>query len=88
MLQAWFLKYKRYPQQARARRQEGVTRIWFRIDPQGNVLESRIDQSSGSRALDDATMDLLKRASPLPVPPEILLGTDLTFTVPVSYSLR
>ena len=88
LLQAWFLKYKRYPHPARSRRQQGVVHVWFRVDTSGNVLEKRIETGSGYRLLDEATLDLLDRASPLPPPPDKLHTTDLTFTVPISYSLN
>ncbi|MBU1287884.1 MAG: TonB family protein [Alphaproteobacteria bacterium] len=88
LLQAWFLKYKRYPHPARSRRQQGVVNIWFRVDANGNVLEKRIETGSGYRILDKATLDLLDRASPVPAPPAPLHATELTFTVPISYSLN
>tara|TARA_R110000787_G_scaffold44164_2_gene108311 strand:- start:37579 stop:38346 length:768 start_codon:yes stop_codon:yes gene_type:complete len=88
LLQAWFLKYKRYPHPARSRRQQGVVHVWFRVDTSGNVLEKRIETGSGYSILDKATLDLLDRASPLPPPPAPLHATDLTFTVPISYSLN
>ncbi len=88
ILQAWFMRYKRYPHQARARRMEGVVRVWFRIDRDGNLLESRIEQSCGHRVLDEATLELLQRAAPFPAPPEILHETDLIFTVPIAYRLH
>ena len=88
LLQAWFLKYKRYPHPARSRRQQGVVHVWFRVDTTGNVLEKRIETGSGYSILDKATLDLLDRASPLPPPPDKLHTTDLTFTVPISYSLN
>ena len=88
LLQAWFLKYKRYPHPARSRRQQGVVHVWFRVDTSGNVLEKRIETGSGYSILDKATLDLLDRASPLPPPPATLHATDLTFTVPISYSLN
>ena len=88
LLQAWFLKYKRYPHPARSRRQQGVVHVWFRVDTSGNVLEKRIETGSGYSILDKATLDLLDRASPLPPPPATLRATDLTFTVPISYSLN
>ena len=88
LLQAWFLKYKRYPHPARSRRQQGVVNVWFRVDTSGNVLEKRVETGSGYSILDKATLDLLDRASPLPPPPATLHATDLTFTVPISYSLN
>lgn len=88
LLQAWFLKHKRYPYPARSRRQQGSVKVWFRVDRQGNILERRIDTGSGFSILDKATLDLLDRASPVPTPPQILQATDLTFTVPIAYSLN
>ncbi|KCZ93495.1 energy transducer TonB [Hyphomonas johnsonii] len=88
LLQAWFMKHKRYPYPARSRRQQGVVKVWFRVDSAGNILEQRIDTGSGFRILDEATLALLERASPVPPPPPPLHGTDLTFTVPISYSLN
>jgi periplasmic protein TonB len=88
LLQAWFLKYKRYPHPARSRRQQGVVQVWFRVDTSGNVLEKRVETGSGYALLDKATLELLDRASPLPPPPASLHATDLTFTVPISYSLN
>ncbi|MEH6809609.1 MAG: TonB family protein [Hyphomonas oceanitis] len=88
LLQAWFLKYKRYPHPARSRRQQGVVNVWFRVDTSGNVLEKRIETGSGYSILDKATLDLLDRASPVPPPPAPLHATELTFTVPISYSLN
>ena len=88
LLQAWFLKHKRYPYPARSRRQQGSVKVWFRVDRQGNILERRIDTGSGFAILDKATLDLLDRASPVPTPPQMLQATDLTFTVPIAYSLN
>ena len=88
LLQAWFLKHKRYPYPARSRRQQGSVKVWFRVDRQGNILERRIDTGSGFSILDKATLDLLDRASPVPTPPQILQAADLTFTVPIAYSLN
>jgi len=88
LLQAWFLKHKRYPYPARSRRQQGSVKVWFRVDSQGNILERRIDTGSGFSILDKATIELLDRASPVPAPPQTLQATDLTFTVPIAYSLN
>tara|TARA_R110000796_G_scaffold118968_4_gene232979 strand:+ start:11261 stop:12028 length:768 start_codon:yes stop_codon:yes gene_type:complete len=88
LIQAWLLKHKRYPHPARARRQQGTVKVWFQIDPAGHILEQRIETSSGHALLDKATLNLLRAASPLPPPPAELHATDLTFTVPIDYSLN
>ncbi|MAN67699.1 MAG: hypothetical protein CME91_13760 [Hyphomonadaceae bacterium] len=68
--------------------QQGVVKVWFQIDPAGHILEQRIETSSGHALLDKATLNLLRAASPLPPPPAELHATDLTFTVPIDYSLN
>ena len=77
---------KRYPSQARARGEQGVTRLAFRIDGEGHLLSSRIVASSGSAALDAETLALVQRAQPYPPPPSELAGSELT--VPVSFNIR
>jgi protein TonB len=77
---------KRYPSDARARGERGVTRLAFSIDSQGHLLKSRIVASSGSAALDAETLALVQRAQPFPPPPPELAGSELT--VPVSFNIR
>jgi protein TonB len=77
---------KRYPSEARARGEQGVTRLAFSIDGQGRLLSSRIVASSGSAALDAETLALVQRAQPFPPPPPELAGSEMT--VPVSFNIR
>lgn len=57
---------KRYPAQARAMHQEGRVGLRFRIQPNGQIAEVHITQSSGVPALDDAAMQAVTRSAPLP----------------------
>jgi periplasmic protein TonB len=77
---------KRYPSDARARGEHGVTRLAFRIDSDGHLMSSRIVASSGSAALDAETLALVQRAQPYPPPPPELAGSELS--VPFSFSIR
>jgi protein TonB len=77
---------KRYPSEARARGEQGVTRLAFSIDAQGHLLTSRVVKSSGSAALDAETLALVQRAQPFPPPPPELAGNELT--VPFSFNIR
>jgi periplasmic protein TonB len=76
-------RFKRYPSEARA---EGVTNIAFQIDRQGRILSSRILHSSGSLVLDQEALAMIKRAEPLPAPPDDILDTQLSFTIPIRYA--
>jgi protein TonB len=77
---------KRYPAEARARGEHGVTRLAFSIDGNGRLLSSRIVATSGSAVLDAETLALVQRAQPYPPPPPELAGSELT--VPVSFNIR
>lgn len=57
---------KRYPAQARAMHQEGRVGVRFRIQPNGQIAEVHITQSSGVPALDDAAIQAVTRSAPLP----------------------
>jgi periplasmic protein TonB len=78
--------HKRYPSDARARGEQGVARLAFRIDGEGHLLSSRIVASSGSAALDAETLALVQRAQPFPPPPPELVGSELT--VPLRFNIR
>lgn len=84
LLLAHLEKYRRYPAAARARGQQGVAQVTFRMNRQGRLLSSRVSRSSGSAMLDRAAIDTLKRAQPLPaipedMPEEIELSVDVEF---------
>jgi protein TonB len=84
-LMAHLERRKRYPSAARARQEEGTVVVRFSIDANGNVLSARLARSSGSAELDEATLALLRRASPVPAPPP---GASLDITAPVQYNIR
>jgi protein TonB len=79
---------KRYPSQARARRQQGVAQLAFTLDRKGHVIASRIVRGSGHAALDQETLQLLRRSQPFPPPPPELPGERIELTVPVRFNLR
>jgi protein TonB len=80
-------RYKRYPEAARAGREEGTTLLSFTIDRDGRVLDSFIARSSGFARLDDETLAMIARAQPLPkIPPEVP-GETLQLVVPIHFSI-
>jgi periplasmic protein TonB len=79
-------RHKRYPEAAQARNQHGTVELEFSLDRQGRVVASRIAKSSGSSVLDQATLDLVRRAQPFPPPPPGMV--DVNLNVPVRYNLR
>lgn len=80
-------RFKRYPAAASQRREQGTVYIQFSIDTLGNILSSRIIRSSGYADLDDAVAQIMRSASPVPRPPADL-GSPVTLTVPIDFTLR
>lgn len=80
-------KYRRYPAAARARREQGVAHVRFRMNREGRLLSAEVLRSSGSTALDRAALDTLRRAQPLPpIPSE--KPDPLELTVPVEFFVK
>jgi len=79
---------KRYPAEARRSRQQGVAQLRFAVDAAGRVSGAAIVRSSGSPSLDQATLEMVRRASPLPAPPSGLAQPTVTLVIPVEFSLR
>lgn len=78
-------RYKRYPEAAREARRNGIVTVSFAIDRQGRVVRTSIANSAGFDALDQAAIDMLRRASPLPPPPDSVAGETIDFAVPVRF---
>ena len=87
-LQVWLEKHKRYPRRARSRRQQGTALLFFVVDRQGQVLNYRLEQSSGFRLLDEEALAMIQRAQPLPAMPASMQESTLELVVPVEFYLR
>ncbi len=79
-------RVRRYPPAARAKREEGVAIISFSMNRAGRVLDASVQTSSGSKTLDRAALETVRRASLPRVPAEF--GDPLRLTVPVEYALN
>jgi protein TonB len=88
-LQQHLGKYQRYPEDARRRNIVGSTRLRFEVDADGKVVSVSIAQTSGNASLDRATLEMIRRAQPLPKPPgEILKNGSVEVTAPFNYTLK
>ena len=77
---------KHYPEAARARGEQGTVRLALTIGRSGHVISAHVIGSSGSAALDQAALEMARSASGRPLPPE--MGSSVSLTVPVKYSIR
>lgn len=88
LLQAWLEKHKQYPRRAKLRHWQGTAMLRFTIDGAGNVLDYRIERSSGHAVLDEEVAAMIRRAAPLPPAPSEMQSARLEFVVPVQFLLK
>ncbi len=67
-------RQKRYPLWARSHRLEGEVLVRFLLSPDGQVSAVRVSKSSGQDCLDEAAVNAVQQASPMPPPPEGILS--------------
>ena len=87
-LAAWLGQHKRYPRSAQRRSIEGTAVLHFVVAADGRVLDSTILRSAGHALLDEAVMDMVRRASPLPPRPAGLGTGPLALSVPIAFRLQ
>lgn len=81
-------KHKSYPKIAQMRGWQGECLLDLKIDSSGNVLSANVKESSGHESLDNQALEMVRKASPFPAPPEALRGRSFNITVPVSFKLE
>lgn len=86
-LAAVLAQNKRYPRASRRRNEEGVVTVSFVAHADGQITNTDIIKSSGYRRLDNAVLDMLKRATPLPKFSSDMKESQLAITLPVSFKL-
>jgi protein TonB len=88
VLYGWINRHKLYPMLAQRRGLEGSAAVRVRIDRDGRVIDRSLDRSTGQPLLDEAALDIVRRASPFPkVPPEYS-GSTFEFVAPIEYRLH
>jgi protein TonB len=77
-------RFKRYPLSAHGA--SGTVVLRFELSRDGQVINSTVTKSSGNTVLDEAALDLLKRASPFPAFPAAKPGNRDSYIAPVSFA--
>ena len=81
-------KYKQYPKIAQMRGWQGTVIVDLEIDNKGAVISVKIKKSSTYEVLDNEALEMIKKASPFPAPPESLRGKNFNVLVPISFKLE
>jgi protein TonB len=81
-------KYKQYPKIAQMRGWQGTVIADLEIDSKGSVISVKIKKSSTYEVLDNEALEMIKKASPFPAPPESLRGKNFSVLVPISFKLE
>jgi len=79
-------RHKIYPDAARRRGETGSVTVRFTISPSGALADIGVERSSGRKALDEAALLTVRRASPLPSPP-VNDGQGLPVRVTITFHL-
>ncbi len=75
-------RFKRFPGGANP----GTVQVAFSIDRAGRVLSARLVGGSGDAILDEEAVAMIRRASPVPAPPDGLGSGSIALSVPVKFS--
>lgn len=86
-LLAHIARFKNYPADAQDNGWKGTSILRFTLTRSGMVTTVVLVKSSGHADLDAAAIATVRRASPLPPPPETVPGEPITLTLPLQFSL-
>lgn len=87
LLLASLEKHKEYPRRAQQRRQQGTVQLRFVLHRDGSVSSYSVHRSSGHRLLDEAVIEMIQRAVPLPPIPPSLDKTNWEIVLPVNFTM-
>lgn len=83
----WVQRYRKYPEEAVKQKQEGVVQLGFKFTRDGTVIDAWIEKSSGFPLLDQAALNMIHAASPIPKVPDRYKGDTLTLVMPENFRI-
>lgn len=85
-LESHLARFHRYPQTSLSPRPSGMVRVALIVRRDGHLMDAWIETSSGVVMLDEAALQTLRKAEPLPVLPATLPGA-IDLIVPLKYAV-
>lgn len=85
-LRSWIAENHEFSRRLMRRKLYGETTVSFTINRTGKLLKYEIVASSGHELIDEAAIETLKRASPMPPMPEELPGAEYTRRIPIIFA--
>lgn len=80
-------RFKRYPQRALAEEIGGTVELRIAVAAGGQSQEVAIARSSGYEALDDAALEMLRKAAPRTAVPELLRRRSFVVNLPIVFEV-
>jgi len=87
-VRAHLMRFQIYPSEARARGVDGIVRVRFMLGRSGQVLSSSLARGSGENVLDQAAIEMVRRASPFPSFPDSISDTRMDLIMPINFDVR
>jgi protein TonB len=87
-VQAHLARFNRYPAEARDKGAIGSVRVQFVLARDGRLVSASLMGTSGERALDQAALEQVRRASPFPPIPSAIAQTTMNIAAPIRFDLR
>lgn len=88
VLLSWLERYRQYPRLARLKRIEGTVILSLTLSRSGSLKAVAVKKGSGQSILDDAAVDMARRADPFPPLLATFAHDRIEFVVPVVFALE
>lgn len=81
-------RHEKYPPRAKREGWQGTAIVGLSLSADGKVVDIKLLESSGREILDEAAVDMVRKALPLPRAPEGLRGKERLVRLPIAFKLQ
>jgi TonB family protein len=87
-IQVKIAKAKSYPALAKRRGHQGKAILSFKLSRDGNVLDLKVEKSTGHKSLDQAALRAIREGGPYPIIPKALNEKSAYLKIPISFVIN